>query len=387
MSNTRQITVARRALRLAHFCTDIYNSFIPTIMPVLIRQFGLSLSQAGFYSSFLPLVSAFFQPIFGLIADRMRTRTFIILGPIIAGIFVCLCAYVKEIWQLLPLLFIAALGIGAFHPPAVAMAGELAKRDTDHSPSVAKFIVAGTLGASVSSYLVYLLLGPENNIHNLIYAVPIGLIGGLAVAFTVPKMEIQVRKPFSPEVWKEKAKSLLLLVLIVISRSMVVISLMIFIPELLYLEASQSLKIGAIGILVFHTANALGSVVGSYTEKRFGPANIMIFSFIAGIPFIWFFLETKSLVLLFIGGFIVNMTQAINVSLAQKLIPENAATVSSLTMGFGWGIATLGMPLIGYFADIWGLASALKYNALIFLLISAVMVLILKSDRQYQKII
>lgn len=384
MNEQTKIAFGRRALRLGHFSVDIYAAFIPTMMPIFIRQFGLSLSQAGFYLSFMPLVSSFLQPLFGVLADKKRsTRLFIIFGPIMTGFFVSLTAFITEMWQLLPLLFLASLGVAAFHPQATAYAGALAARDSEHSASIAKFILSGTIGASMSSYFAFLLLGEANILRNIIYTMPVGLIGGLVVMALVPKLEVTIRRPFRKRLWKLNAYPLALLILMVICRSMVVISLAIFIPELLYDEASQTVVYGAIGILIFQGANAIGSYFGTtpWIRNRFADDKILLFAFLAAIPAVWAFLSNESLLLLFIAGLLVNLSQAINITMAQRLIPENAATVSSLTMGFGWGIATLGMPIVGYFGDIWGLARALEINALIFLLFGALLVFALKNNK------
>lgn len=388
MSADTEIKNARRALRFAHFTNDIYASFMPTVMPLLIRQFSLSLSQAGFYSAFMALMSTMLQPLFGVLTDKTKTRAYVIWGPIVTGVLVSCVGFINEIWQLLALLFLASIGTAAFHPQGAALAGHLAKKDTDHSPSIAKFIVSGTLGASVSSYLAYFLLGSENNLQNLIYAAPFGVMGGLALAITLPKVTLHTqKKKFRARLWKVRARSILLLTLLVVFRSAVVSAFIAFLSEFYFEEHSQSLFFGALSILIFQMALAIGSMLGGYFEKHIGAANVFLYSFIAGAPLVWFFVETKSLVLLFLMGLVVNLSQAINISLAQKLIPQNAATVSSLTMGFGWGFAILFTPLVGHYADTFGLARSLEFNALIFLFCATLVILILKGDKNFKKII
>lgn len=241
MKHESTIVNARRALRVAHFSNDLYAAFMPTIMPIFIRQFGLSLAQAGFYSSFLALMSSFLQPLFGVLTDKTKTRAYVIWGPILTGIFVSATGLITEIWQLLPLLFLASIGTASFHPQGAALAGMLAKKDSEHSSSIAKFIMAGTLGASCSSYLAFVLLGSTNNLQNLIYAAPFGVLGGLAVFMTVPKLELpKSYKKFRLRLWKLKANSLFLLTTTVIFRSVVVSSLIVFLPEFYYQGAEQT---------------------------------------------------------------------------------------------------------------------------------------------------
>jgi FSR family fosmidomycin resistance protein-like MFS transporter len=56
-------------------------------------------------------------------------------------------------------------------------------------------------------------------------------------------------------------------------------------------------------------------------------------------------------VTLAIGGFLLQSTLPVNVTFAQTIAPISAATVSSLMMGFAWGLGGLIMPLVGMLAD------------------------------------
>ena len=52
-----------------------------------------------------------------------------------------------------------------------------------------------------------------------------------------------------------------------------------------------------------------------------------------------------------VGGFLLQSTLPVNVTFAQTIAPISAATVSSLMMGFAWGIGGLAAPLVGMTAD------------------------------------
>lgn len=49
----------------------------------------------------------------------------------------------------------------------------------------------------------------------------------------------------------------------------------------------------------------------------------------------------------------------VNVLLAQEWVPEHRSVVSSLMMGFAWGVGGVAAPLVGKLADLLGLAPAL----------------------------
>ena len=51
--------------------------------------------------------------------------------------------------------------------------------------------------------------------------------------------------------------------------------------------------------------------------------------------------------MLAIGGLLLQSTLPVSVTYAQSLTIAGAATVSSLMMGFAWGMGSLAVPLIG----------------------------------------
>ena len=64
------------------------------------------------------------------------------------------------------------------------------------------------------------------------------------------------------------------------------------------------------------------------------------------------FLPGWSLVaVLAIGGFLLQSTLPVNVTYGQTVAPISAATVSSLMMGFAWGMGGLIVPFVDLLAD------------------------------------
>jgi FSR family fosmidomycin resistance protein-like MFS transporter len=63
--------------------------------------------------------------------------------------------------------------------------------------------------------------------------------------------------------------------------------------------------------------------------------------------------------MLAIGGLLLQSTLPVSVTYAQAVTKAGAATVSSLMMGFAWGMGSLAVPLIGLAADRWGINTAL----------------------------
>jgi FSR family fosmidomycin resistance protein-like MFS transporter len=69
-----------------------------------------------------------------------------------------------------------------------------------------------------------------------------------------------------------------------------------------------------------------------------------------------------------IGGFLLQSTLPVNVTFGQQIAPVSAATVSSLMMGFAWGVGSLLAPVVGVLGDSLGLNVALAITSVVPLL-------------------
>ena len=65
------------------------------------------------------------------------------------------------------------------------------------------------------------------------------------------------------------------------------------------------------------------------------------------------------------GGFLLQSTLPVNVTFAQVIAPISAATVSSLMMGFAWGVGSLLAPVVGLIGDRLGLNVALSITSVV----------------------
>jgi FSR family fosmidomycin resistance protein-like MFS transporter len=69
--------------------------------------------------------------------------------------------------------------------------------------------------------------------------------------------------------------------------------------------------------------------------------------------------------LISVGGFLLQSTLPVNVTFGQQIAPVSAATVSSLMMGFAWGVGSLLAPVVGVMGDRLGLGVALSVTAVV----------------------
>ena len=396
--------LALRALNVSHFFNDIYAKFVPTIMPLMLRDFSLNLAQLGFFSTYAALLSFFLQPVFGWLSDKQRNLKpdspletsssiftkdlfFMVLGTFLNGVSISLIPFVRSLNEMLIFLTIAAIGNAAFHPASVAYIGALAKK-SEQQQAIAKFIFYGSLGAGLSPLLAYFLIDSPPQNKNLAFAIPCCVLGAILMIIFIRDSKISRSKSvprFKLSLFKLKFWTLILLVVFTFSRTLIVVTFDTFLPELFFDDVHRSIEKGAFASTVFFISVALGSFAGPYLIKRFGNFTVILLSLLLSAPLFLAFFQNSNILILFIGGFILNLTQAQLISMAQNLIPEKASLASSLVMGVPWGFAVIAMPLLGFIADKHGLFATMQYSVIIFITGSLILTMLLKQNKILNK--
>ena len=340
---------------IAHLTIDLYASLLATLQPVLVQRYVLSLTQAGILGGVFMFSSSILQLAFGLISDRMRRPLFVLASPVVAGAFLCSLGLADGFPDLLALLFLGGLGIAAFHPQGAAGVAAIAPHR--RGMVLAIFITCGTIGHSIGPVFFSSMtewLGLEMLYWAALPGVVVSgvLLWGLAVRATVAAGN---RSRFDYEAVRAKWKPLLLHYLLALLRSVVQVGMAQFMTLYLYRERGLTFSQASLGLATFFASAALGTFVGGGLAERFGSRRIVVLSMTVSVPFLFLFVEATgwaSFAGLFVGGFMLLLTNPVILAMAQELVPTQESTVSGLIMGFAWGVAGIVfVPLIGWLAD------------------------------------
>jgi FSR family fosmidomycin resistance protein-like MFS transporter len=128
----------------------------------------------------------------------------------------------------------------------------------------------------------------------------------------------------------------------------------------------------AVSLYLF--SSGIGGFLGGPLADRVGPRRVIVWSLIAAVPFMAVAPHLPPLgftAMLAVGGLLLQSTLPISVTFAQSFVVGGAATVSSLMMGFAWGMGSLTVPLIGMGADRFGILPTLAIVAFIPLIAAA----------------
>lgn len=365
----------RTVLLLAstHFIVDGYGNILAPLLPLLITRLDLSLAAAGALQMCFQLANSVSQLGFGHIADRWRPRLLLLAGPLV-------CVAVLPLIGLAPggivvalVLVLGGLGGAAFHPPAAALVHRYSGQQRGLAMSF--HITSGTLGQAIAP----LAFAPFVQ-HYGLAATPILMVPALALLMTVllRRMPTVGRLQDSHEAGgfralRPYARPLTLLYLIVVLRTLTSMSFSTFVPVMLTRRGLTLAEAGtAASIYLF--AVGLGGFFGGPAADRFGPRRVIIASLVAAVPLLaiapqftgWAFVATLA-----VGGFLLQSTLPVNVTFGQTIAPISAATVSSLMMGFAWGVGGLTVPVVGMVADHIGIERTLTAMATIPLVAAA----------------
>jgi FSR family fosmidomycin resistance protein-like MFS transporter len=342
-----------------HFIADAYGNMFAPLLPLLIPRLGLSLKTIGMLAMCYQLASSLSQLGFGTLADRWRPRVLLIAGPILSVVVLSAIGSATSVSMLAALLLVGGLGGAAFHPPAAALVHSVSGQRK--GLAMAMHISGGSLGFALAPLCfapAVLALGPA-------WAWCVALPGLAGLVYTVRLMRrVEIRRKHEAQHWgllRPYARPLGILYSIVVLRTLTASSLSVFLPVLL---TQHGLSVGeaSAAVTMYLFVSTVGGFFGGPLADVYGARRVIMWTLVASVPFLLVAQLTTGwtlAVLVSIGGLFLQSTLPINVTFGQQIAPVSAATVSSLMMGFAWGVGSLLAPVVGLLGDRLGLQAAL----------------------------
>ncbi len=345
-------------LSSGHFITDAYSGFLNPIMPFIAAKIGITMTAAAVLISVSNLTSSLSQPLFGFIADKLQHRFFIFWGMLFSSIFLSFLGIANNIYMLILFVLLGHMGVAFFHPQATSLVSNYTKCNTN-SREMSIFIATGTfgfaLGPAISS-----CISDFFGLEKLPYLCIPGIIFAFLLLKTVPKIHINCDNTKNTSLIKAiKAifsnKPVAILVAASIVKSFVVSSFSIILPFYWKSIGYSVSKIGMI-IVAFMLSGAFAIILSPWFEKRIGVKNVFYCSLLTVAPLglIFYFCGGRGLIGLIsfiLIGFVSFFAVPVNMSMAQRLMPEFKSMISGFIGGFSWGVIGLILPLISILAE------------------------------------
>ena len=358
-------------LSIGHLIIDLGQGILPILMPLLAQSLHLSYFQVGTVVLAFTFSSAIIQPVFGVLSDRYSMPWLMPLGLFLSGLGLALTGIVNSYALLLLVVLLSGIGVAGYHPEGSKVA-HFVSEDSKAGASMAIFSVGGNLGFGLGPMLAIFLLSFAGLDSILGVMIP-GALAALVFLFLMPKFKkILEKKPSKQKsdsainTRSDDRRSLVLLILYVTIRSWIHSGLIYFIP--FYYPSFKGIPDPEYLVSMFLIAGVVGTVLGGPFADRFGGRNGMLASMAVSLftvyPFIHFN-GTWIPVLAFIVGASVISTFSVTVVFGQRLLPNNIGLASGLMLGFGVGMGSIGIILLGVIADHMGLPLTMNLISLL----------------------
>lgn len=376
-------------LSFGHFATDLSQGALPALLPLFKTQYHLSYTDVGLVVLVASISSSIIQPAFGVLSDRVRMRWLMPVGALVAGTGMVLAVSATHFAVMMAMIFLAGLGVAAFHPEAYKFAGLAsgARRATGMS----YFSVGGNLGFGLGPAAASIALhfaGPRGIFYLPVFSIPAAIVLWRVAS---PRRRTQLESERHPAagaafahdqggtppagslgpawIGRMTARTLLsLLIAFVILRSWVSVGESSFIP--LYFTGVRHLNPTYAGLMVslFLGAGSVGTLLGGMAADRWGRRRMLLVSMMILPPLLWLIpraVGPTGMVAALIAGMAAVSTFAVVMVMAQSVFPGRIGLMSGLIIGFAVGTGGIGTTLLGAVADRWGVLRALDITALL----------------------
>ncbi|HBV88167.1 MAG TPA: MFS transporter [Desulfosporosinus sp.] len=361
-------------LSLGHLVVDLGQGILPILMPFLAQSLHLSYFQVGTVVLAFTFSSAIIQPIFGVFSDRYSMPWLMPLGLFLSGFGLALTGMVNSYELLLVAVLLSGIGVAGYHPEGSKVA-HFASEDSKAGSSMAVFSVGGNLGFGLGPMFAMFLLGFAglDSIEGLM--IP-GALTALIFIFLLPRFKKILAQKSHPQKRGieqtpiagngKRTGSLIRLILYITVRSWIHSGLVYFIP--FYFPSFKGIAEPEYLVSTFLIAGVVGTLLGGPFADRFGGRNGLVISMIISLLTVYPFLHFNGTwipIFAFITGASIISTFSVTVVFGQRLLPNNVGLASGLMLGFGVGMGSIGVTLLGVIADNFGLPLTMNLISLL----------------------
>ena len=358
-------------LSAGHFFNDLYASFLPTFIPTLISRLGITMAQAGFFSTFLGVIHIIFQPVIGYLSDRSANPWLVIWGPI-------LTCFGATMIPLSPtygtaLLFVGLWGLGSamFHPQGHGGVGHVVPRDR-LTVSLALFAVAGTAGVTVSPLFAVALVNTVGlKLMPVVAILPV-LVLGIFTWRTMPSISHESGDAMTPQKGLlSTMKSVFAVIYPIWAMSTVRDAasqgVRMFFPIRIAAEGGDIAFVGTVLFLIMLGSTIAMLVIGKMAD-RYGKKQTLTVTMALSSLFLFAGRASggwTAILFFVLGTAAVNATMPITAAIAQEMVPNSRGMASSIVMGLSWGMGNMLMAPFGKVGDLYGVNATLFIVALL----------------------
>ena len=345
-------------IAFSHLIHDIYGSFLAPLLPLLIEKLGFSYTMAGFLTVAQRFPSLL-NPFFGVIADRISVRYFVIGAPTVTAISMSLLGLAPSYPVLVVLLVIMGISAACYHVPTPVMIKHIAGRQVGKGMSF--YMVAGELARTVGP-LVVIGVVSRWGLERTYWLILPGVLASLFLAAKFRHMPVQHTVHASPssglgQTLVDMRATLLGLTGISIFLGGLKGAMVIFLPAYLT-EKGSSLVVAGVSLSVLEAGGVVGVLTSGTLSDRWGRKFVLLATILAAPVLMWIFLRNPGFLtfpILFLLGFFLLSNGPVMLAIVQESGSDRPAYVNGIYMMINFVVGSGMTVLVGALNDRLGL--------------------------------
>jgi FSR family fosmidomycin resistance protein-like MFS transporter len=349
-----------------HAVHDTFTAFLAPLLPRFVEKLSLSNTAAGLLSTFLQIPSLL-QPIIGHLADRTTLRWIVVLGPAVTATAMSLLGWAPSYAVLAFLLLIAGLSVAAFHATAPVAVGFLSGNQLGRG--MGYWMVGGELGRTIGPLVVVSALAVMS-LRSMAFLALAGIAASLVMHYRLRDVALRSRSDGEQLHWRPAVRAMrnlmILLAGLIAVRSLMMMSITIFLPIFLTDEGSSIWLAGA-ALSIVEAAGIAGALAGGWLSDHIGRKSVLVFGHIAAPTALLLFIAAEGWVriaLLPVIGFTLLAIPPVLLAIVQERFPETRALANGVFLSLNFAIRSLAAIGFGAVGDALGLTVAMVIAAI-----------------------
>lgn len=353
-------------ISFSHFVHDLYPSFLPPLLPLIIEKLSLTLSQAGLLS-FVMQVPAMLNPFIGLFADNKKVaRWLVILAPTLTALPMSLIMAAPTYSLLLVLLFLSGISSALYHVPSpVLVAGYSGIRK---GRGMSLFMSGGELARTLGPIMAVALLSWLG--MDRFY-----LVMGLAVMTSVllwltlesPPEKTGIRRNGSLKLAYAEIRHVLKpLSGILAARAGMHASMGIFLSVFIE-QQTGSLWYGGAALAIYEAFGVAGVLSAGTLSDWMGRRKVLFWALATAPIALLLFVHTSGILkitMLVITGFSVLSTTPVMLAIVQENADNHPSAANGMFMMVSFAVRSFAVLVVGFIGDVAGMENMFVFSAL-----------------------
>ena len=366
------------SVAVAHGAHDTYFSYLPTILPKLIENLGMTTTQAGLLTAFSQ-VPNLLQPLIGHLADRKNLKLLVVLAPTLSGMLITLVGIAPSFGMAALLMLLAGFSTAGFHAIAPAMVSSRAGKKVGRGMGF--FMVGGEMGFGLGP-LVVATIGALT-LRGLPWLMTLGMLASVILYFRLKNVSTvrQAKEEASLPVRQallEMRSVIVPIIGAIFVTGFLNANIVNYLPTFMSSEGS-AFALAGISLTVVEIGGTLGVFLMGMFSDRISPRTIALGGTLCSVAFALGFLGVQGwlrMVMLAGVGLTGFMANPAFLTIIQTRFSRNRALANGVYMSSSFLLRSLVVVLVGMLADRFGMRPVFTGSAFAALLAIPIILLL-----------